>query len=185
MARDTQRSKLYDAERASGLEHVSHPRRGHWEPMTVPECQALAQKALRSAYVRRRHPSAERVARRSTFEYGRSGGRANQFTGEVRLGLWARQPLVVLHEVAHLLTPSSEPAHGWKFAATFLDLVRAGMGVEAHDKLKASFTKHKVRFRAPQKRAPLSPERKAALTAQLAAARQAKAAASPPPKETP
>jgi hypothetical protein len=52
------------------------------------------------------------------------------------------------------------------------DVVLYMMGREAHDTLKASMREHRVRFREPRKRAPLSPERRAQLVAQLAYARE-------------
>lgn len=176
--RDSQRSKLYAAERASGIQTL-----GKLGKMTIAECDAFARKVLRSAYIRRRYDRAERIADWLQVEHGRGGGRAYAGMTTIRLGVWGRQPAVVLHEVAHLLTPSRAAAHGWEFAAAMLDLVRAGMGVEAHDKLKAAYVEHKVRFRRPVKRAPLTPERREALVAQLADARAVKAAASPVPGE--
>jgi hypothetical protein len=65
--------------------------------------------------------------------------------------------------------------HGWEYCETYLKLVLYIMGREAHDALKASMRKHRVRFREPRKRAPLSPERRAQLVAQLAYARERKA----------
>jgi hypothetical protein len=89
---------------------------------------------------------------------------------------------VVLHEMAHEVrhyrrdrfTP--EAAHGWQYAATYLDLVMWFMGSEAHDKLKAAFKKHKVKFSKPRTGRLLSAEEKQVLRDRLAKARSDKLA---------
>ncbi|AXQ69237.1 hypothetical protein HOU02_gp488 [Caulobacter phage CcrBL9] len=74
---------------------------------------------------------------------------------------WARCEHIVLHEVAHSLTIRRHgyhvASHGWQYAAIYLDLVRFGMGVEAHRMLKESFKAHKVRW-TPKKTRTASPE---------------------------
>jgi uncharacterized membrane protein len=62
--------------------------------------------------------------------------------------------------------------HGWQFAETYLLLVRHVMGVDAHDRLKAQFKEHRVRFREPKKRRELSEEQRQALRERLYEARQ-------------
>lgn len=59
----------------------------------------------------------------------------------IRDGHWF--PLVVLHELAHLVTPSPPP-HGPRFAANELELVRLVCGIEAAAALRLSFTDHGV-----------------------------------------
>ncbi|WP_067649050.1 TIGR04338 family metallohydrolase [Nocardia harenae] len=45
--------------------------------------------------------------------------------------VWALRELVVLHELAHHLAPSAEPAHGPAFCARYLALVDGVIGPEA------------------------------------------------------
>jgi putative metallohydrolase (TIGR04338 family) len=59
---------------------------------------------------------------------------------------WALRELVVLHEVAHHLTPV-EPAHGPEFAATLATLAETVMGPEAGHVLRVLYDKHGVRLR--------------------------------------
>jgi putative metallohydrolase (TIGR04338 family) len=172
--RDNQKSRVYAAERASKLErHKS-------EAMSIAECQAYVDKVLRSAYVMRKYPTRSGEPRRIHVEHGRGGGYATAgWNGSIiSLGVWARQPVVILHELAHHIAGLSH-SHDWKFAGVFLDLVRHFMGAEAGDTLKAEYKEARVRYRQPVKR-PITPERRAALVEQLAAARAKKAAVTPP-----
>ncbi len=54
---------------------------------------------------------------------------------------------IVLHEVAHLVTPHDAPIHGREFCCNFLLLVRHFLGREKHDQLKAAMKAHRVKFR--------------------------------------
>lgn len=59
---------------------------------------------------------------------------------------WALRELVVLHEVAHHLSPI-DPPHGPEFAATFVELAGTVMGPEAGHVLRVLYAKHGVRLR--------------------------------------
>jgi putative metallohydrolase (TIGR04338 family) len=52
------------------------------------------------------------------------GAWARRSTGTVCLAPWARRPHVILHELAHLLTPDRHAAHGPEFAKAFIALAR-------------------------------------------------------------
>lgn len=182
MSRDSQRSKLYAAERASGLQLHKHQ-----AGMSIEQCQALVDKILGSAYVQRKYGWRKgTIPVHATHGGGRadySGGyHRDRVTGEVewrgrhiRLGVWARQPFIVIHEVAHHLAGYGH-GHDWRFAEVTLDLTRHFLGAEAGAQLKAAYKAGRVRFRKPVKRT-ITPERREALVIQLAAARAAKAAA--------
>ena len=95
----------------------------------------------------------------------------------VTMPRWARSTHILLHELAHTICSRHYPrnsiaAHGWQFAECYAYLVKLFMGADAHDSLRAAYRHNGVRSRPPRKRAPLSPERRAELTAQLAAARE-------------
>ncbi|MGY4708195.1 TIGR04338 family metallohydrolase [Mycolicibacterium sp. CBM1] len=57
---------------------------------------------------------------------------------------WAMRELVILHEIAHHLTPAG-PAHGPNFTATFCALAEAVMGPEAGHVLRVVYAKQGVR----------------------------------------
>lgn len=59
----------------------------------------------------------------------------------IRDGSWSA--LVVLHELAHLVTHTAD-AHGPRFTATLVQLVRDHCGLEAAVALRASFDAHAV-----------------------------------------
>lgn len=52
--------------------------------------------------------------------------------------------LIVLHELAHCLTPND--AHGRRWARVFLELVRYRMGEETYRLLRDAFRKHRVKY---------------------------------------
>ena len=54
--------------------------------------------------------------------------------------------IVVLHELAHLITPDNTPHHGDIFTGNFLHLVRKKMGVKKYNQLKHQFEQHKVKW---------------------------------------
>lgn len=171
MARDTQRKRVYTAEKVLG--QFAKPLR------EVKDIERYCRKQLRRKAILRRYPSAERAFR---IKDGRGTRKALVYGGHaIGIPLWARNEAIVLHEVAHVInyrhSDTDVAGHGWEFCAVFLDLVRFIMGREAHDALKQSFKDHKVRFTKPRTRKPLTPEQRAVLAARLAAARAAKATA--------
>ena len=107
---------------------------------------------------------------------GRGRRKACAIGSEIRIPKWARNTWIVLHELAHVVAgrefKGERASHGWEFCETYLKLVLYVIGREAHDALKESMRGHRVRFREPRQRAPLSPERRAQLVAQLADARE-------------
>jgi putative metallohydrolase (TIGR04338 family) len=57
---------------------------------------------------------------------------------------WAMRELVLLHEIAHHLTPDG-PAHGPNFIATFCELATVVMGPEVGHVLRVVYTKEGVK----------------------------------------
>lgn len=177
--RDSQRQKVYDAERCVQRNATKA------DAMTIAECQAMVDKILASTYVRRHYERAEKIVTRyGTVKVvpGRNGGMARGFDvyydggrhvggPVIALGIWARQEFVVIHEVAHHLAGLHE-RHGWRFVACELDLVRHFLGADVHDRLKASFRKHRVRFTAPRPKRVLTDEQRAAALRNLTATRK-------------
>lgn len=111
---------------------------------------------------------------------GRGRRRAGGSRSGIKMPVWSRTRGMVCHELAHTvharqqMTPNpygwqKAPAHGWEFCAIYLRIVHYMMGKDAHDALKAAFKANRVKFRAPIKRRPLSPEQRAANIARLSA----------------
>lgn len=134
--RDNQKARVYKAER------ILQDHKSSMKPMTIGECQKFTNRVLaRQAIIKsygKRYIAVER---------GRGGGRASgtYYSGRViTLGVWARQPVVILHEIAHHLA-GLDAEHGPHFTAVMLKLVRAVLGKEAHEKLLGSYAYNRVR----------------------------------------
>jgi putative metallohydrolase (TIGR04338 family) len=80
---------------------------------------------------------------RPGFGHRRATADAN---GVLQMPKWARSELVLLHEVAHCLTPSAAAAHGPEYAGVLLALARRGMGPATGQALEDAFTRHRVRW---------------------------------------
>lgn len=172
--RDSQRSKLYAAEREAFVDHM--------QKIELDQCVEIVERVFTSKRVKDAYDPF--WTRRTIVDDGRGCRRAISFGGRITLPKWSRMKWVVLHEMAHEIRAFrrkdrfvAEAAHGWQYTATYLDLVMWFMGSEAHDKLKAAFRKHKVKFSKPRTGRVLSAEEKQVLRDRLAAARAAKAVA--------
>lgn len=166
--RDSQRSKVYSCEyvlRDAGMV-------GRERLETVEEMQAWVNKLLASAWWKKHYRSVSKV----TVKDGRGQRRALAHTwrNTISMPKWSRSKGVIIHELAHLVTPLAAPSHGWEFCANYLELVRHFLGQADHDALKEAFDKRKVKYRKPRQRAPLTDEQKAVLVGRLALARAAK-----------
>ena len=171
--RDSQRSRVYKAERAIRKEY------GGKHFRETADVERYIKKQFARKTITRRYGD---IGQHITAHDGRGRGRAGAWGyNDITLPKWTRFELMIIHEVAHLMTNRlhglNTAGHGWQFCSIYLDLVRFILGKEAHAALKASFKAHKVKFKKPQTRAPLSPEQKALLAECLAAAREAKKSA--------
>jgi hypothetical protein len=108
---------------------------------------------------------ARALARRVVLRSGR-GCATGSTMGHVKLPPWARTIPVLLHELAHVVAPHAA-AHHWPWAACFVALVERFMGPEWAQKLRDSFKRNKVRFRAPRRVSPALRERGRLLAAAL------------------
>ena len=182
-AKDTQRSKLYKAERAvfsyypgrvlSGAPGATPGAMKLGNRVSVEEMEALHWKIGMSKRLNTKYRGG-RPGRSVTVKIDsrRKRGGAASYGGYVKYGPPAMLDWIVCHEMAHELNdifstnenPYERASHGWRFAAIYLDVVKFIMGKEAHDQLKASFKAHGVKFTKPVKRAV-----KAATPAQIAA----------------
>jgi len=134
--RDNQKARVYKAER------ILQDHKSSMKPMTIGECQkfvnrVLARKAIIKIYGKRY----------IAVEKGKGGGRASgsAYSGRViTLGVWARQPVVILHEIAHHLA-GLDAEHGPHYASVMLKLVRSVLGKEAYETLLGSYAYNRVR----------------------------------------
>jgi hypothetical protein len=131
--RDNQRSKVYAAESASGL---------MVNQQTIPNAQlqewvdaVLDRRVIRSRW------GARSVEVKLTGGYG--GARA-WGSHKITASPSARNEYVMLHEIAHILTPQDE-GHGPQFCGVLLFLVRNVMGAEAHKRLLTAMRQHRVK----------------------------------------
>lgn len=190
--RDTQRSRVYKAER-DALKPLQR------KLSSLSEVKLLVRQVWASKRVAENWPKAitgyQFMPKRADGSWGEYRSRPRVIDGRgarwawggstyIKIpsrAAWAMVDWVVLHELAHTIhcrldNPRREASHGWQYCAIYLQLVLYFMGRPAHNALKAAFKANKVRFRAPRKGPELSPERKAELVGRLAAARAKKEA---------
>lgn len=126
--RDSQRSRVYRAEK-----FASYLLYGTYFKSTLSDEAAFL-------YVENllRHPdvASRWGSREITLHLDRVIEEAYALGDEITLGYGARNPLVIAHEVAHVI--ADEPLHSAKFTATYLYLVRVAIGDEAADLLEAA-----------------------------------------------
>ncbi len=121
--RDTQRERVYRAERAA-----AHEVDGEFWKQTIPNDRlqgyvddVLTRKSVQSRWGRR------------YIDVGlKRGGRALAHgSSRITLPLGGRNQWVMLHEIAHCLTPDRYAPHGPEFAGVYLFLVRTVIGADA------------------------------------------------------
>ena len=133
--RDSQRARLYAAERAAKMDDESS--------MTLAQCQHYVIQVTGSAWFQ------ARWGRRSIgVSFNSGGGRAYPDRGLITLGPAARHRWIVLHELAHLVQPYETAWHGPEFRSVFLALVRHELGAEAAERLRQQFVAHKLKYKA-------------------------------------
>lgn len=164
--RDSQRSALYAWERRLFA---------HGETMTLDECQALVERVWLE-HVTPAYPKIARPRVRSGPNH-HSAQAWSHF--EIKLPKWARNPQVVLHEVAHSVVNAFQSSqtvdfkkrwrvqsHGPEFVLVFVELLVAFAG-EKLERLLAELTKGKRQVRIARAlpwrkalvKAPVTPKR--------------------------
>lgn len=152
--RDTQRSKLYAAERAAFGDAFTA------DPMDFDRAVAFVRQVWRSPWTRRKWPFVTYNAPPYVAD-GRGTLYARGSLGRLNLPRWSRTKPVILHELAHALTWHRRDiaAHGREFAAVLLELVQHWLGVAAAKKLRAAFRAGRVRYRPKRLLTPAQLER--------------------------
>jgi len=141
--RDSQRARLYRAEF-----EVDAGRR----LPTVPILQAYADSLVQFDWFRARWPDRAFEIRPG---YGHRRATAT-VDGVLQMPKWARSELVVLHEVAHCVTPWAYASHGPEYAGVLLCLVRRAMGPAPAQALEDAFDRQRVRCNSAAIPAPAS-----------------------------
>jgi putative metallohydrolase (TIGR04338 family) len=136
--RDSFQSKLYDAERGFRNRFWNH-KGGCPRFESIAEIQKYVDKIMSSAWITRRFGSQKPV---TVFE--RIGGDqscdANKGMRRIRMAKWGWNPVVVLHELAHILNPTGYGTpHGRFFSRILLELITWKFGDEARKCLKARY----------------------------------------------
>ncbi|HEX3623004.1 MAG TPA: hypothetical protein VHT97_11875 [Acidimicrobiales bacterium] len=131
--RDSQRSRLYRAEGEvdAGRRLPTVERMQAWVDALAATDWFLARWGERAFDVR---PG-----------FGHRRATADQH-GVLQMPKWARTELVLLHEVAHCLTPATCAAHGPEYAGVLLALARRGMGPATAQALEDAFDVSRVRW---------------------------------------
>jgi len=135
--RDTQRSKVYEAE--DKAHWLTYGRSLHTRTLTNDEVQPrideiMAMRAIQSRWGQHKI--------RVRFTHG--GGHASS-PWDIALGANSRNDWYILHEIAHCLTWGQGAGHGKEFAGVYLFLVRTVLGQTAYDNLLAQFRERRVR----------------------------------------
>lgn len=98
------------------------------------------------------------------------GASAYSHSNKMTFSKKARKKWIVVHELAHILSPC-QVHHHWQFAFMFLMLTRYALGREAERALKHEFKRAKVRYTAPRKTKQLTEGERAILRERLKIAR--------------
>ena len=136
--RDFQRQRCYDSENEVRHKMPNNPR---YEK--VAEIEQYVDALFKKSWFKRRWGS----TRVPSVHDGRGYVNACSYGGMIVLPRWARTRLVILHELAHEVTPTSAGGgHGRYWACAFLELVYYEMGEEAYKILRDSFKKNGVKY---------------------------------------
>lgn len=172
--RDNQKQRLYDAEGQACMKHGGRSK--YVQTIANAEVQTWVDKVLDNRAVRNRWPnhSVQAVLKKGGSAYGYRDG-AYLGSGKrhrITLPLFARNEWVILHEIAHCLTPSQYAPHGPEFAGVMMHLVKSVLGKDAATLLRAAYRDKRVRSNTKAVPKPKAVPTKAAVAAKAAAAKR-------------
>ena len=144
--RDNQKSKVYGWERQFQNSHFIDIKSGNercHDELTLKECERLVKTVCRYF----------KVTRIPSVTDGRGCRSAYWFSHwEIKLPKWARQETVVLHELAHMITPMlfrRVAPHGREFVGVQMSLLNRYMDIP-YDVLMETARNHRVDFISQQ-----------------------------------
>lgn len=167
--RDSQRSRLY----ASEWEVFGWPKMKFRD---MEELEEYLWSVLENRWVQQKYPIArDIVSGKQKFRVLNGAGHRRALTVRqddvisVAFPRKMRINWVVVHEIAHVLTPMEYAGHGREFCRTYLHLVKLFFGEETQNKLKAAMKKHKCKYSKQHTRwkKPLTQEEKDIMLARL------------------
>lgn len=135
---------------------------------------------LENRYVQKKYPIARDIVDgKQKFWVGNGAGHRRAATIryqeyiKITFPRKTRCKWMVLHEIAHVLTPEEFSAHGREFCRTYLHLIKLFFGEETQNKLKAAMKKHKCKYSKSHTRwkGPIPQEEKDKMLARLIAGR--------------
>lgn len=137
--RDFQRQKAYRAENSVRYQMINNNRYD-----SIEEIKKRVDKICSYKWFK------DRWGERNVKVIYKSKGSAlgNYGIGYIKLPKWAWNDLVILHELAHAITPPETGGqHGRYWAATFLELVEKVMGKADYIILREAFKKNDVKYK--------------------------------------
>jgi len=173
---DPQRQRVYDAERAAFLP-MPGARDGHRFVVELPELADLQRflDFVRTSRWFRRTFGNQYYDMRAQDGRGQIHSAANAGHRTVSVKRAYRCRWIVLHEVAHVLTPAGCQKHGPEYVKIYLQLVRHYLGRAAWRALYDQCKLHRVKMQTRKRaRRPLTPEQRAVLIDRLREARERK-----------
>jgi len=141
--RDSQRQKLYDAERQAFGGSMGYPR--------IQDCQAVVDMICKSRFWKsllRRNGKNWLIEERIHCAPVKKGAHTacwNESDRYIHLPDTSFLKWIVIHELAHAATTSKAAAHGPEYARTYLQLVKRFMGQRPYERLLAAFRQSKIR----------------------------------------
>ena len=151
--RDTQRRRLYSAEREA------------FKKNNVPIFDLLKSKEYVSTIISSEYYTSHGGWKRVRVKDGRGCRSAYYFPDDRAIALpkWARKPWVIIHEMAHCLTHKTvddSVGHHGSFCTHYANLVAELMGTDDARTLVAMFKKHRVLYQEHNLTFTLVPEQK-------------------------
>ena len=148
LERDNQKSRHYAAERflydagrtviKTGSKNFPEIKFNLTKQSSIHDCQSYLDIVCDQFWFRQRFGE-----RKIYIEAGRNVGKAYG-SRRITLGTWARNEAVILHELAHCLTPNTK--HGAEFSGVFLFLVKNAFGADIAKQLRESYKTHRVKY---------------------------------------
>jgi putative metallohydrolase (TIGR04338 family) len=165
--RDNQRQRCYNAEDRAGFKHLGR------NFTSIEQIQQYIDDLCATAWFAKRFGTGWMIEAK---DFAQGSGRwaygcyRKDKRGYIKVPNtpWAYSEWLVLHELAHAITPSDTGGrHGRFWARAYLEMVRYRMGLKAYELLKASYKKHNVRSSPKRPATVISPQCAAARKAVL------------------
>lgn len=146
--RDNQRSKVYAAENRAKKRLREKGRFQAVQFESVQEVEQYVNRILRSQWWKKNCQGW--LIREVRVKDGRGTTNASAHRSRygcyINIPRWARNELVVLHELAHIACSNEHAPHGREFSRMFLSMVKRWMGREAWEVLREEFKAAKVKY---------------------------------------